>query len=158
MNKIELIEDLIESSKKISYLNKKDFDELERRAKMIIIKIFGKDSHYIQDLDKIRYSYEGVWISGMKIDYAKYFEKGLKQFKSVLNVMLEDVNLSTNYNGTIGKPKKKVEATGAGSANPVVSIRIESNSERCCNLSRVSIKSPRTVQHKHPLLNSTNSS
>ena len=129
MNKIELIENLIASSEKISYSNKEDFDELERRTKMIISKIFGNDSHYISDLDKIEYSYKGLYISGMNIDYTKYFQKGLRQFRSVLNVMLEDVKLSSNYYDEIEKPKEKEKTKTESKPIEIVKVIIASPSD-----------------------------
>ena len=56
----------------------------------------------------------------------------------------------------ISSTAKKVDATGAGSARPVVSINIPSSvSARCWSLPSVSTKSPLTVQQRQPLLNST---
>ena len=110
INKIELIENLIESSEKISYENKEEFDGLERRAKMIISKIFGNDSHYVNDIEKIMYG-PSFKIGGVQYDYEDYFISGLKQFKSILSVMLEDVKLSSNYADEETKPKTEIKTT-----------------------------------------------
>lgn len=108
MNPIELIENLIQSANKISYENKEEFDALERRTKMIISKIFGDDSHYITDLDKIKYA-PIIYFGGMDDDYSTYFNSGFKQFKIILDVIFEDIKLSSNYNAELSKPKKEIE-------------------------------------------------
>lgn len=96
LNEVELLENLIESAKKVSYDTKDEFDVLERRTEMIIRKLFGSDSHYLNDLKNIRYSPSMV-VGGTKTDWRGYFERGLGKFRNLLSVMLEDKKLSTNY-------------------------------------------------------------
>mmetsp|Transcript_24297 Transcript_24297/g.26832 ORF Transcript_24297/g.26832 Transcript_24297/m.26832 type:complete len:227 (+) Transcript_24297:561-1241(+) len=69
------------------------------------------------------------------------------------------MTLSRRYFALISLSTKNVWTTGAGSANPVVSIRIPSNfSTRLWSFLRVSTKSPRTVQQMHPFITSITSS
>lgn len=96
MNEVEILEDLLESTKKISYDNKDDFNVIQQRAEMYVRKFFGDDSHYISDFRGISYTPTFFGGSG-KTDWRKYFEKGLKEFRDVLIVMIEDKKLSSNY-------------------------------------------------------------
>src|SRR5688572_22498801 len=96
MNEIELLENLLESAKKVNYETKDQFDVLEKRTEMIIRKLFGSDSHYLKDLNNISYSPSVVFSHG-KTDWKSYFESGLKQFRNLIQVMIEDKKLSTNY-------------------------------------------------------------
>jgi|SRR5690554_106457 len=96
MNEIELLENLVETASKISYNNKEEFDVLEKRTEMLIRKLFGDDSHYINDLKNIRYS-PSIIVSGSSTDWKSPFERGLKQFRNLIQVMLEDKKLSSNY-------------------------------------------------------------
>lgn len=93
MKDVELIEDLINRAASISYDNKGEFDALEKRTAMIIRKAFGDQSHYLKELDDIRYT-PGIVFGGMQNDYRSPFERGLKQFRNVLQVMLDDKKLS----------------------------------------------------------------
>lgn len=107
INKVELVENLIESANKISYSNKDEFDILEKRANMIIRKLFGDKSHYLDDFKNIRFG-PGIYFSGMNYNMANYFEEGLKEYRNLLKVMLEDVKLSTNYRDEENKTDLKV--------------------------------------------------
>ncbi len=96
MNEIELIENLINSANKISYGSREEFDVLQKRTDMIIRKLFGENSHYLEDLNNISYTPKYV-IGGINTDYHSPFEKGLKEFRNILQIMLEDKKLSSNY-------------------------------------------------------------
>ena len=64
MNEVEILENLLETAGKISYNNKEDFDVLQKRTEMLVRKLFGDESHYLNDLKKIHYS--PMIIFGMK--------------------------------------------------------------------------------------------
>ncbi len=96
MNEIEILENLLDTAKKISYNNKEEFDVIEKRTEMLIRKIFGDESHYIKDLSNINYTPMLVF-GGGDTDWRTPFERGLKQFRNLLQVMLEDKKLSSNY-------------------------------------------------------------
>jgi hypothetical protein len=95
MNEVELLENLLDTAKKISYDNKEEFDVLEKRTEMLIRKLFGDESHYIKDLKSI--SYRPMMIFGDNTDWKSPFESGLKQFRNLIQVLLEDKKLSSNY-------------------------------------------------------------
>ena len=94
MNDVKLLEDLLETAKKISYDNKGEFDRLEKRTEMLIRKLFGDESHYIKELKNISYT---PMIISSRTDWKPPFESGLKQFRNLIQVMLEDKKLSYNY-------------------------------------------------------------
>jgi hypothetical protein len=96
MDQLKLFEDLLTESATISYSNSENFDLIRDRAKMYIRKFFSSDSHYLKDIESIRYL-PSIIIGGVDNDYPYYFELGLKQFKRILNVIIEDIKLSTNY-------------------------------------------------------------
>ncbi len=105
MNKIELLENLIESAKIVSYENQDDFGELQKRTEMIIRKIFGDKSHYLDDINNVNYSAWGV--IDENTDHRFFFDSGLKEFRNILGVMLEDIKLSSNYDETDKNIKKE---------------------------------------------------
>lgn len=96
MNEIEIIENLLDSASKISYSNKEEFNLLEKRTEMIVHKLFGDDSHYLKDLKSISYS-PNIIIGGSPTDWSSYFESGLKKFRNLLQVMIEDKKINSNY-------------------------------------------------------------
>jgi hypothetical protein len=92
---IELIENLIKEHSTISYSNKSNFDILKKRTQMIIRNIFGENSHYLEELKKIRYGPTYV-IAGADNDYRTPFENGLRKFGNILNVMKEEIEMKVN--------------------------------------------------------------
>src|SRR5258705_3161792 len=81
------------------------------------------------------------------------------RLRSKLTASTTVTNASSRVLALTSGATKKVDATGAGSARPVVSIRIASSLPmRSWIRPSVSIRSPRTVQHRQPLLNSINCS
>ncbi len=96
MDEVKLFEDLLTDSERITYSNSEDFDLIRDRAKLYIRKVFGNDSHYLKDIESIGFL-PPIIISGVDNDYPYYFELGLKQFKRIISIMIEDLKLSTNY-------------------------------------------------------------
>lgn len=96
MDQLKLFEDLLAETAKITYANSEDFDLIEERAKLYIRKFFGSESHYIKDIDKISFL-PPIIISDVDPNYQYYFESGLKQFKRIITIIIEDIELSSNY-------------------------------------------------------------
>lgn len=94
MNEIEILENLLDTAKKLSYNNKDEFDVVEKRTEMLIRKLFGDESHYLKDLADISYSPSIIFGD---TDWRSYFESGLKQFRNLIQIMIEDKKLSSNY-------------------------------------------------------------
>jgi hypothetical protein len=121
MNEIELLENLLDTAKKISYDNKDEFDVLQKRTEMLIRKLFGDESHYIKDLNSIHYS--PLIIIGDD-DWRSPFESGLKQFRNLIQVMLEDKKLSSNYDNSATTNFIKAEHIPEPSRKEYKEIRI----------------------------------
>ena len=100
MDQLKLFENLLSEVSQITYSKREQFDLIEERAKMYVRKFFGDNSHYLKDLNSIRYS-PAIYISGVDPDYRSSFEGGLKRFKKIITIIIEDINLSTNYPASI---------------------------------------------------------
>ena len=96
MDEAKLFEDLLTNSKRINYSNSEEFDFIRQKAKMYVRKFFGNDSHYLKDIESISFL-PPIIMSGVDSDYPYYFELGLKQFKRIISVIIEDLKLSSNY-------------------------------------------------------------
>jgi len=74
MNKMELIQNLIDMAKKLPLRDENKLDVLRRRTEMIIRNVFGNNSKYLKDLKDINFHpifgpcpdkyYDECWISG----------------------------------------------------------------------------------------------
>lgn len=94
---LDLLHSLRKETENVAFENKDEFDILRQRAEIIVRKVFGDESHYLVDLKKIN-TRPAVGISGLITDYKKPFESGLRRFKDVLQIMMEDIKISSNYN------------------------------------------------------------
>lgn len=94
MDDVELIKSLIIT---LEGLQDRDFDALDafrKRSRMIIKKIFGESSHYLKELEGIRFAPN---ISPVPEDLeTKVWVSGRKRAISLLEVMLEDLELSSS--------------------------------------------------------------
>ena len=96
MNEVELLENLLESTAKITYDNQDEFAVLKMRTEMLIRKFFGDESHYIKDLKNINFS-PLIIVTNSDTDWRSPFDRGLKKFKNLIQIMIEDKKLSSNY-------------------------------------------------------------
>ncbi|MBO9202038.1 MULTISPECIES: hypothetical protein [Niastella] len=96
MDQLKLFEDLLLETSKINYTNRELFELIEERAKMYVRKFFGDQSHYLNDLNSINYA-PLIYFSDIAPDHNLYFEGGLKDFKKIITIIIEDLRLSTNY-------------------------------------------------------------
>ena len=89
---INLIENLIDQANSIQY---KDgtLDEVKKRSKMIIRRVFGDKSEYLDDLKKISYSPFMFTANTPDSTFEKAFYNGKRELVNLLNVMLEDISL-----------------------------------------------------------------
>lgn len=92
MNDIELIKSLIDEANKLPQRDDAKLDKLKRRADMIIRKIFGRDSHYLEDLKEI--SLHPSFAPASDEQYNKYWSSGKSALINLFEVMLEDFELS----------------------------------------------------------------
>lgn len=110
MNKIQIIEEVIEQAKEIEYRNGQ-LDKVQKRAEMIIRKFFGETSHYIKSLNNISYS-PMMWTSGTPDSvFSNRFYDGKDELLNLLNVIKEDVSLDIKINPskTTTAPKSKTK-------------------------------------------------
>jgi predicted nucleotide-binding protein len=97
--KIELIESLLSEATALTY-NDGNLDIVKKRSEMIAKKVFGDKSEYIAKLNKIRFSPSIVWSGMDRSIYNSTFESGKRELINLINVMLEDVNLSNVLDGS----------------------------------------------------------
>lgn len=94
--KYKLIDSLLKDTETISYKDG-NLDKILKRADMLVKKVFGNETEYAEKIKKIHFSPSITW-SGMDNGiYFTSFESGKKQLINILNVMLEDINLSSKF-------------------------------------------------------------
>ena len=93
MEAIKLIQDLIDKTKNLPHRNEIELDALKRRAEMRIRKIFRDSSIYLNDLEKIYYSYFAD-IDENVTDES--WSEGQSKMLSLLKTMEEDLTLDSN--------------------------------------------------------------
>jgi len=87
----ELIKDLISQAEAMTY--QEGSDAIMKRADMLVRKIFGQDSEYINNLSEIGYS-PIIWSTSTSDEVFKQrFYSGKRELLNLLNVMLEDLTL-----------------------------------------------------------------
>jgi len=92
-NKTTLLKSLLSEAEALSY-NDNNLDKIIKRADMLVKKIFGITSDYIEKLKKIRFSPSIAW-SGMSDSiYYNSFNSGKSELINLINVMLEDLSLT----------------------------------------------------------------
>ncbi len=106
MDKIELVQDLIDKIKNLPHRNEIELDAFKRRAEMIIRKIFGDSSTYLTDLKSISFK-PGVSFAGMDGSiYDESWSKGQSKMLNLFKTMEEELALDANK--TIKKDRTKL--------------------------------------------------
>lgn len=91
--KSELIESLLNEAQKLSYKDG-NLDKVQKRAEMLVKKVFGEKTEYVQKLNSISYS-PYVVTSGMdRSVYQRSFSSGKDELINLINTMLEDLSLT----------------------------------------------------------------
>jgi len=97
MDKIKLIDDLINQAQGIEYRNGQR-DVVHKRASMLIRKFFGDKSHYLTSLKSISYS-PMMWSTGTPDStFERTFLRGKQELLNLLNVIKEDLSLDSELN------------------------------------------------------------
>lgn len=109
MENSKLIEDLIHQAKEIEYRNGKR-DAVSKRAEMLVRKIFGNDSHYLNSLKSISYSPTLFFSSTPDEVFEDHFYSGKEEFLNLLNVILEDIKLDETINLTGNQDNKIINS------------------------------------------------
>ncbi len=98
MNKnIELIDDLIKQAEQITYSNKQS-GYIQKRAEMLIRKIFGDNIPYLKDLKEIKYIPLFLSFNTSHSTYEESFNNGKMKLLNLLKVILEDIQLDSTLN------------------------------------------------------------
>jgi len=106
VDEIELVQDLIDKTKKLPHRNEGELDSLIRTVEMRIRKIFGDSSNYLKDLKEI-YLYPGSYWPGMEEKvYDESWVEGQGKMLNLLKTMEEDLTLDSNH--IIKKDKRKL--------------------------------------------------
>ncbi|MCK9254768.1 MAG: nucleotide-binding protein [Bacteroidales bacterium] len=96
MDKIRLIEDLISEAQNLNY-DDGNLDRILKRADMLIKKIFGSNTEYTVMIKKIDFVPSMIWGGMDRNILIKRFQSGKSELINLLNVMLEDLQLSNVF-------------------------------------------------------------
>lgn len=91
MDKIKLIQELIDMTNKLPHRDDDALDALNKRAEMIIRNVFGESSKYLKDLSRISF-YPGVYPCAEEY-YHKRWKSGKKEMLNLFNTMIEELQL-----------------------------------------------------------------
>jgi len=115
-NNLELIHDLINQAEKTTYRNEQ-LDAFDKRAEILIRKIFGNKTHYLKSLKDIRYS-PGIYTPSTPDSvFENSFNSDKNQLLNLLKVIVEDLHLDTYINES-----KKIAAKSGPTINNVFII------------------------------------
>ena len=103
MDKIKLIQDLINKTENLPHRNEEKLDSLKRTAEIRIRKIFGNSNTYLHDLEEIYYSY----FAGIDENVTdESWSEGQSIMLNLLKTMEEDLTLDANK--TIKKDRTRL--------------------------------------------------
>lgn len=90
----ELLKEVLQQVEKLNYPDFEPVKRLRDRLTMLIKKVFGEDSSYLNQLKLISFS-PSMSFSGMSISqYSSSFNSGKSSLISILDTMLEDLQLT----------------------------------------------------------------
>jgi len=112
MTEIELIQDLIDRANKLPHRDSKELDALERRAEMVIRRVFGESSKYLMDLDNIHFY--PMMAPADENWHNERWNSGKAEITNLFKTMLEELNLF----GTSSQVAQ-VRKTGSPASNRV---------------------------------------
>jgi hypothetical protein len=98
---IQLLSELKSQIEQLAERDLKKIDAIKLRANLLIGKIFGEDSNYRSLLKSISFSptmYISPFGSPSSVPYDRAWEKGISSFINIVNTMIEDIELSVEFN------------------------------------------------------------
>lgn len=104
MTNIKLIQELINSTKQLKYKDSNTLDAIEKRAEMLIRKIFGDDSLYVSKLNNIWF-YPMVAPCPQHLEIETW-ESGKNSLINLLNTIIDEVKL---FGTPEGSQKTKID-------------------------------------------------
>jgi predicted nucleotide-binding protein len=90
--KVKLIQSLIEQFEALPHRDEGKLDALHRRAKMIITKVCGDSSTYLEDVDKINFC--SMFYPSTKEFEDEIWKSGQQKMINLLNIIEEDLRIS----------------------------------------------------------------
>ena len=100
ITKEDLIKSVIADAEALKYGDGKR-DSFKKRTLMIVAKIFGENSNYVDTVQKIRFTLNPPYTNATLADNVSAFNNGRKQMINSLKVMLEDLELSKVLNNDV---------------------------------------------------------
>ncbi len=91
---VSLIHSLLDDLSKLPHRDSNKVDALQKRAKLVITKLFDSSSPYLKDLDSVHFYPAVYWESMGEEPYEQSWATGKAQFTNLCNTMLEDLELS----------------------------------------------------------------
>ena len=91
MDKITLIEELKDDFNNLGYQDEEELDRLERRLKMIISKVFGSNSDYLEDLNNIHFSPLYFYTDMPESRIVEAWNTGKNRTTNLLNTIIEEL-------------------------------------------------------------------
>lgn len=92
--KIEVIKELIEETKVLEY-NSNNYDDLNtllKKINIVVRKIFGTNTEYLSEIDKV--SFSPFLFDSSERDFVEAFENGKKNIIINLNYMIADLSMN----------------------------------------------------------------
>jgi len=91
MDKIELIQSLIEMANKLPHRDEKELDAIKKRAEMIIRRVFGESSKYLDDLKRIHFY--PIAYPADEHSLNESWNSGRSEMLNLFNTILEELKL-----------------------------------------------------------------
>ena len=96
---LELLHKLREDVQGLGFKQNDTLDALKRRADMLIRNIFGGQSKYLHDLQRIAF-HPSVWIEGMTADDARpSWDSGRDKFVNLVNTLIKEIEIFRSPKG-----------------------------------------------------------
>lgn len=114
MDEVELIQSLIDDVKDLAYPNERDSTRLRMRSKMIIRKVFGDSSGYLEEIDRISFPpipYTLVMGLAASVDFQREqdWNSAKLEMLAVVESMQEDLKLDNISKNKFGFSKSELE-------------------------------------------------
>lgn len=110
LDKIKLIQDLIDKTNNLTHGNEEELAALRKRSRMIIRKVCGESSTYFHNLCSISFHPNGLWSGTNTSTSYESWTKGKSQMLSLFKAIEEDItleNLTENASNEIKKDRIK---------------------------------------------------
>ena len=104
---ISLFDKLMAEAEEIDYNSREKLNLLEEQAKLYIRKFISEESNYILRIENITYIPIIITSSTSDELWMNAFNRGIKKFVNLINIIIQDLKLSTNYMSDFSIQKKE---------------------------------------------------